>query len=245
MTTYARHLALGTGAILVLYGARRYFRNWGTTKDECRMRLPGDELVRAPVLRTTEGVWIQRSVADMWPWLVQMGQDRGGLYSEEAVEDSLEIRPRHNASRLHPERQHLERGDVLRLAPEGWLGLSKGVVLSVVEVIEERAVVLHGAPPEMPSDTVVSFHAIPYGDDRCRLLARTRVGLRHPGEVLLAEAASPVVAFTTRGMLRGIQRRAEMVAAAAEPSSSAGSPPALRVAASGSVEHEKDTSHLR
>lgn len=221
MTKYARQLALGAAATLLLYGARRYFRNWGTTKGECRMRLPGDELVRAPVERTTEGVWIQRSAAQVWPWLVQMGQGRGGLYSFEVVEDSLELSLHHNADRLLPEWQHLVPGDTVRLAPEGWLGLSKGVVLSVAEVIEGRAVVLHAAPPEMPCETVWSFHVIPYGDDRCRLLARTRVGLRHPGEVLVSEAAGPVVTFMTRGILRGIQRRAELVPVDAEPSSSA------------------------
>src|SRR5262245_23143246 len=71
----------------VWYAARRYFRNWGTTKDECRMSLLGDELVRGPVVQTTEAVWINASAHSVWPWLVQMGQDRGGLYSYETLEN--------------------------------------------------------------------------------------------------------------------------------------------------------------
>ena len=51
----------------VLYAARRYFRNWGTTKEECRMRLLGDELVGSPAVQTTEAVWINASASSVWP----------------------------------------------------------------------------------------------------------------------------------------------------------------------------------
>jgi hypothetical protein len=203
-----RRLALAAGGALVLYAARRYFRDWGTTKSESRMHLPGDELIREPMLRITEAVWIERPAAAVWPWLVQMGQDRGGLYSYELLENSIALHHR-NANRIHPEWQHLAQGDVIRLAPRGWLRLPDGLALSVAVVVEERAMVLRGAPPGLPWETVWSFHLIPHGDDRCRVLVRTRVGLRYPGEVLLTEAVEPVTALMTRGMLRGIRRRAE------------------------------------
>ncbi len=207
MGIHARQIALAAGATMLLYGARRYFRNWGTTKEECRMRLPGDELVRTPVLQTTEAVWIERSATMVWPWLLQMGQDRGGLYSYEPLENSVGLHHR-NADRIHPEWQHLEPGDVVRLSPRGWLGFRDGIALTVAEVLEAQAIVLHVAPPSLPWETVWSFHLIPHWEDRCRLVVRTRVGLRHPGEVVLAEMASPVTALMTRGMLRGIRRRA-------------------------------------
>lgn len=194
--------------LLLLYGARRYFRNWGTTKQECRMYLPGDELLRQPVSQTTEGVWIDRPVAEVWPWLVQMGQDRGGLYSYELLENSFGMQFR-NADRIHPEWQELAAGDMVRLAPKGWLGRRDGVVLRVAEVIDASAIVLRVQPPDLPWEGVWSFHLMPHGDDRCRLLVRTRVGLRHPGEILLAEMAGPAVALMTRGMLRGIRRRVQ------------------------------------
>ncbi|KAA0079359.1 SRPBCC family protein [Mycolicibacterium sp. P9-64] len=209
MTRNARRLTLAAGIALALYGARRYFRNWGTSKDECRMRLPGDELMRQPVLQSTEGVWIEQSPAKVWPWLVQMGQGRGGLYTYEPLENLLGRHDR-NADHIHPEWQHLEPDDVVRLAPKGWMGLREGVALTVAEVIEEQAIVLHVAPPALPWETVWSFHLIPHWDDRCRLIVRSRVGLRHPGEVLVAEMAGPATALMTRGMLRGIRRRAQL-----------------------------------
>jgi hypothetical protein len=64
-----------------LYAARRYYRNWGATKEECSMRLPGDELVRAPVVQATEAVTIDAPASSVWRWLVQMGQDRGGVFT--------------------------------------------------------------------------------------------------------------------------------------------------------------------
>jgi hypothetical protein len=211
MTRRGRRVTLAAGAVLLLYGAQRYFRNWGTTKEECRMQLPGDELMKQPVRQSTEGVWIEQSAAEVWPWLVQMGQDRGGLHGYELLENSFGLQHR-NADRIHPEWQQLESGDTVRLAPKGWLGLREGIALTVVDVIEEQAIVLHVAPPNLPWEAVWSFHLIPRWDDRCRLLVRTRVGLRHPGEVLLAELADPATALMTRGMLLGIRRRVETAA---------------------------------
>lgn len=180
----ARNVLAAAAVLAAGYAARRYYRNWGTTKDESRMTLPGDRLVGSPVAQTTEGIWIDAPPEAVWPWLVQMGQDRGGL-------------------------QHLVPGDVVHLAPRGWPGVRGGLALPVVEVIDQKSLVLHGTPPDVPQDVVWSFHLIPRGDDRCRLLVRTRTRLRYPGEFLALELASPVKAFITRGMLRGIKRRVE------------------------------------
>ena len=54
-----------------LLAARQYYRNWGTTKEECDKTLPGDELVSQPAVQTTEGIWIDAPAAAVWPWLVQ------------------------------------------------------------------------------------------------------------------------------------------------------------------------------
>ncbi len=188
-----------------LYAARQYFRNWGTTKEECETPLPGDELVAAPAVQTTEGVWIEAPAADVWPWLVQMGQDRGGLYSYEKLENLAGFKHR-NADRIHPEWQHLAVGEVIRVVPRGWMGLSEGVALPVVQLAEGQTIVLQMQPP---LDGVWSFHVIPRWEDRCRLLVRTRLRMRVPGEAVGAEAISPVMSLMTRGMLLGIKRRVE------------------------------------
>ncbi|MGY4711695.1 SRPBCC family protein [Mycolicibacterium sp. CBM1] len=191
-----------------VYAARRFYRNWGTTKDECETPLPGDELVGRPAVQTTEGVWIDAPAGAVWPWLVQMGQDRGGLYSYESLENLVGLKFC-NADRIHPEWQQLAVGDVIRLVPRGWMGLRDGLALPVAKVVEGQSIVLRADPAALPWDGVWSFHVMPRWEDRCRLLVRSRARMRLPGEVLGAELSGPVVSLMTRGMLLGIKRRAE------------------------------------
>ena len=195
---------VGAGALL--YAARRYYRNWGTTKDECRMNLPGDELIRRPSVQSTEGIWIDASPSDVWPWLVQIGQDRGGLYCSGIAEELIGL-DHDRADRIHHEWQRLAPGETIRLTPSGWMGLRHGLTLTVDRVVDDSVLVLRGSRPGMPWDTVWSFHLLPRWDDRCRLLLRTRTRLRHPGEVLGVELAGPVIALLTRGILLGIKSR--------------------------------------
>jgi hypothetical protein len=191
-----------------LYAARRFYRNWGTTKAECETPLPGDELVRRPAVQTTEGVWIDAPAEEVWSWLVQMGQDRGGLYSYEPLENLVGLKFR-NADRIHPEWQRLAIGDVIRLAPRGWIGLREGLALPVAQIVEGQSIVLRVDPSRLPWDGVWSFHVVPRWEDRSRLLVRSRSRLRMPGEVIGSELSAPVVSLMTRGMLLGIKRRAE------------------------------------
>jgi hypothetical protein len=195
-------------AIAVLYAARRFYRNWGTTKQECAMYLVGDETGNGPGVQTTEAVSIDAPARAVWPWLIQMGQDRGGLYTYETVENLFGLQY-HNAGRIHPEWQHLAPGDSVRLIPKGWLGFQEGVALQVVEVVDQQAVVLQLTMPDLEWDSVWSFHLIPRGEDRCRLLIRVRTKLRQPGQVLVSELTEPARALMTRGMLLGIKRRAQ------------------------------------
>lgn len=191
----------------VLYAARRYYRNWGTSKEECQVRLPGDELVGDPVIQVTEAAWIDAPPSAIWPWLLQMGQDRGGLYSYQALENVIGLRV-HNADRVHPEWQQLAVGDALRLTPKGWMGLQDGLSLRVDAITPERSIVLRATSPNLPK-AVCSFHLQPHWATHTRLLARVRVGLRHPGEVVAVEVARPAITLMTRGVLLGIKRRVQ------------------------------------
>jgi hypothetical protein len=150
-------LARAAALVALLYAARRYYRNWGTTKDECQMTLPGDELVRRPATRTTEGVTIDAPAEAVWRQVVERHQP----------------------------------------------------AMTIERVIDNRAVVLLGEPPDFPWRTVMSFHVLPRLSDRCRLLVRTRTELRHPGQVILVELAGPATAMLNRSTLLGIKHQAE------------------------------------
>lgn len=205
------HVIGAAATAALLYAARRYYRNWGTTKDECHQRLPGDELVRPPVLQSTEGIVIDAPVDAVWPLLAQLGQDRAGFYTYQALANLF--RPDHHDDHtVGPERQQLTPGDPVALTPPGRLGRRDGVLLRVIQVRDKRSIVLRGTPPEFPWDAVWSFHLEPHWEHQSRLLVRTRAGLRHPGQVFVTEMAGPVVTLTVRNMLQGIKARAEAAA---------------------------------
>ncbi|BBZ09079.1 hypothetical protein MDOR_32480 [Mycolicibacterium doricum] len=87
--------------------------------------------------------------------------------------------------------------------------LEHGIEMRVAELVEGKTVVLFAEPPGVPWTAVWSFHLMPRGADRCQFLIRSRLGLRHPGEVMLAELFGPPRAMLTRGILLGIKRRGE------------------------------------
>ncbi|WP_407689461.1 SRPBCC family protein [Mycobacterium sp. HUMS_1102779] len=192
----------------LLYAARRYYRNWGATKAEYQMSLPGDTLVGDPAIQTTEALYIDAPTSAVWPWLLQMGLDRGGFYGCGGLKDMLGLQHQ-DADRIHPEWQRRAVGDVVRLAPAGWMGLPDGVALTVSEIVPEKYLVLHAARPELRWNAVWSFHLQPHWEDRVRLLTRARISLRHPGEVFAMELVRPLIALTTRGLLLGIKHRVE------------------------------------
>ncbi|WAC94334.1 SRPBCC family protein [Mycobacterium sp. Aquia_213] len=177
--------------VAVLYAARQYYRNWGTTKEECLLRLPGDALIGDPVVQTTEAIYIDSPQSTVWALLTQMGQDQEG------------------AERIGRELQHLEPGDVMRLAPSGWPGLKNGLRMCIAEIEPEQYIVLRATRPSLLWDAVLSIHLLPHWEDRVRLLVRVRIGLRRPGEVLAVELARPLVALTTRRSLIELKHRVE------------------------------------
>ncbi len=193
--TIGRTLAL----VAVLYAARQYYRNWGATKEESVLHLPGDALIGDPVVQATEAVYIDSPQSTVWALLAQMGQDR------------------RDAERIRPESQHLELGDVVRLTPKGWMGLKDGLRMCVAEIEPEKYIVLRAMQPRPLSDAVWSIYLLPHWEDRVRLLVRVRIGLRHPGEVLAMEMARPLVALTTRRFLVELKHRVERLASTQPP----------------------------
>jgi hypothetical protein len=56
-------------------------RRWGATEEEIRGPHPGDSLVPEPRWVANHAISIEASAAQIWPWVVQIGQGRGGFYS--------------------------------------------------------------------------------------------------------------------------------------------------------------------
>jgi hypothetical protein len=96
-------------------------RTWGAAPHEWVMTLPGDAADRSPAHELLHGVTIDAPPAAVWPWLVQIGQDRAGFYSYDRLERlfGAEIR---NVRELRPEWQALQAGDRVNATQPGYLG---------------------------------------------------------------------------------------------------------------------------
>ena len=88
---------------------------WGARHNEIEAVMPGDELVSSDTPRTTRAITIDAPVEAVWPWLAQIGEDRGGFYSYSVLERAVGARI-HNADSVHPEWQRLKVGDTIWLA---------------------------------------------------------------------------------------------------------------------------------
>jgi hypothetical protein len=122
---------MAMAGVAALYTGRlrpRMYR-WGASDDEVTDELPGDELVAPDTPRTTRAVTIDASVADVWPWLAQIGEDKAGFYSYSWLERVAGAHI-HNADAVHPEWQDLRVGDTVWLA-RGYGEMGRQVVAAV------------------------------------------------------------------------------------------------------------------
>jgi hypothetical protein len=190
---------------------------WGATEAEVAEVLPGDELLADPTLTTTRAITIDAPAASVWPWLVQMGQDRAGFYSYDWLENLVGLRF-HNADTVVPQWQALAIGDQFRSAPEsagpdaGFTVVAVDPGRAIVTVVgdPERVVPLASTPP-MPDGGTWVFVVEALGDDRCRLLVRLRArfGLPAPVEWIADRVLEPIHFVMERKQLLGIKARAE------------------------------------
>ena len=102
--------------LYILLARPRQLR-WGATDQERDDSLPGDELVANADLSATRAITIRASADQVWPWIAQLGQGRGGFYSYDFLENLIGC-DIHSADRIVPEWQHVAVGDEVRLAPE-------------------------------------------------------------------------------------------------------------------------------
>ncbi len=108
MTT-TRKIIGTVGLAACIYGkwVRPRLWRWGATDEEVTGPYPGAELVPEGKRAATMAVTIDVPPDEVWPWLVQMGGDRGGWYSW----DRLDNGGRPSATEVHPEWQDLALGD--------------------------------------------------------------------------------------------------------------------------------------
>jgi hypothetical protein len=175
------------------------------TADRADAGLSGDAMLPGANVVTTRAITIRADAADVWPWIAQLGQGRGGLYSYDRLENLLGC-DIHSADRVHPEWQGIHTGDEICLAP--------GMALTVALADPPRALVLRGTEIPMgwlgsPFGFTWAFTLRSGPDVGTRLVVRERYAYRCWWAGLLVRPTSLISAVMSRRMLLGIRDRVE------------------------------------
>ena len=120
---------------------RPWHRTWGATTEEVSRQLPGDDAAPEPSDETTRAVTVAAPSDDVWPWVVQLGQGRGGFYSYTWLENRVGA-DIHNVDRIVPELQELAEGDSIRMVREDYWFQSPMTSMTVERVDPGRTLVL-------------------------------------------------------------------------------------------------------
>ncbi len=172
-----RWLAATGAAFLVIMAAvlvytvvvRPWFPHWGAADRDRTRPLLGDDAWIGGVVTGTRAVTIDAPPDRVWPWLIQIGQDRAGFYSYTWLENLVMAGIR-NTLEIKPAWQGRQAKDIVRSVKPGYLfGLLKdkegftGWKVSFV------------APGEaMTLKNWGTFALEPYGEAGTRFLIRSR-----------------------------------------------------------------------
>ncbi|MFN2243662.1 MAG: hypothetical protein ACK2U2_15320 [Anaerolineae bacterium] len=130
--------------VAYVFVVRPWHLRRGSTREEVQRSLPGDDLVPNPKFTWNQAITIHAPAAKVWPWLVQIGNQRAGWYSWDGLHRLLGVAgsvddPRGSANRIIPELQNLQVGDEIRMMPED-MGAPG---YTVVSIEPDRALVTH------------------------------------------------------------------------------------------------------
>jgi hypothetical protein len=195
------------GWLTVRYALRPFYINWGASSAEIRANYPGDELLLHPEKVTTRAITIRASPRQIWPWLVQIGADKGGWYSYTWIEGLLGC-PITNADQINPEWQELRIGDSVKLCPDE----TRPPAYTVAAIHPDQALVIghfQDGDQEAGLDPywldTWAFVLEPINAAYTRLIIRARFA----GHDSIMDFLEPGIFLMERGMLLGIKARTE------------------------------------
>jgi len=131
-TLYAISAVLLVGGLAYHLGLRQWCLHWGATQAELRSTLPGDPLFPAFSSDATHAITIDAPPEKIWPWLMQIGQDRSGFYSYTFLENAFRC-DMPEVHSLRPEWKPRTQGETVWFcAPQRFQGQGK-MISAIVE----------------------------------------------------------------------------------------------------------------
>lgn len=180
---------------------RRWYSSWGATEEEVKMTLPGDEFIKVFRGGYTQAISIGATPDEIWPWLVQVGQNKGGFYSYELLENLIGC-DIHNVDRIIPEHQHIKIGDGLRMHP-------RAPDMPVV-VLQHGRAIAYGGKVDENTASIWAFY-LRESDNGTRLISRWAFDYepRFTNKLIYNFIIEPIASVMQRKMLMGIKQRVE------------------------------------
>jgi len=144
-----------------------WMNRWHTTAEERAAAFPGDDLVKAPKLLINRGVTIKAAPEKIYPWLLQIGADKAGMYSYTALERLTGCKMAKDEV-IRAEWQSLKEGDLMKMcagefAPPPYI---------VARLIPNEAVIFGHKDGDAWAETW-QFVLLPQADGSTRLVTRT------------------------------------------------------------------------
>jgi hypothetical protein len=124
--------AVGCGVTTYALAVRPRMFRWGATDAEVARTWPGDELTPNPSAECTRALTIEAPMEQVWPWIVQIGQDRAGFYSYTWLENLFRAEMR-NTYRIVPAWQSRRVGEDLWMAAKHRYGGQARMVVARME----------------------------------------------------------------------------------------------------------------
>lgn len=201
--TIASKRLWGIGVILLgfllayVFLVQPWYMRWGATDTELAMALPGDPFIPSTTVVSTRALTIHAPVAQVWPWIVQLGQQHAGFYSYDWLEN-LFAAQMHNADQIVPEWQQVHVGDQV-------LMMANPPPVSVAEIVliePERVMVLKGG---------WTFFLQPLDEQTTRFVVRyaSFPVAGNLSAMLYYPMFEPAHFVMEAGMMLGIKQRAE------------------------------------
>ncbi len=204
--------ALAALGLVFALAVRPWYLSWGANGFEQVMPLPGDDIVADAGTQETRAITVHAPADSVWPWVAQLGQDRGGFYSYDLLENLVGCEMP-TVDVLRPDKQTWAVGDKLWMYPSTKAG---GVGYATLRVYVPGRVLAFGThaagtPLTAPEDGSWSFALESLTDSTTRILVRGRgaAGRSLLGAAFDRSIFEPMHFAMEKRMLIGIRRLAE------------------------------------
>jgi proline iminopeptidase len=207
-------VAMGAAFAAYFGAVRPRMLRSGATRAEALAPFPGQTIVPGGKRGATMAVTIDAPPSAVWPWLIQMGVDRGGWYSWDRLDDF----GRKSSEVIHPEWQEVAVGDYFVSMPDGsqhWLVAAvepeKFLCLRASVDLRGRLFDPAGPRPRTFTDSTWGFQLNEAPGNRTRLVVSGYWALR-PGwlqPILSVFVLEPAHWIMQKRQFTNLKRRAE------------------------------------